>query len=98
MVTKQWMQFYAGMKAAEIAEMVALLSRMKGRDQRDAAEEALLQDHINALPDPPGLMDVAELYVSPGLGDYAGQLKQARERLRNGCCASCGLQKEEIAA
>ena len=75
LVTKDWMKFFANMKSAQIKEMVSLLSGMKGRDRRDEGEEALLQDHINALPDPPGF-DMAQL------------LEQGRKSA--GRCCDCG--------
>lgn len=79
MVTKEWMRFFASLKSAEIQEMGALLSGMKGVDKRDAGEEALMQDHINALPDPPD--------------DGAAEILKEARRSAGRCCSCGGLIK-----
>lgn len=76
MVTKEWMKVVAAMTAAECHEMGKLLLSMKGKDVRDAGEEALLQDRINSLPSPPD-------------NGLASALHHAR--LAAGRCCKCGL-------
>lgn len=75
MLTRDWVRIVAAMTAAECREMGQLLLTMKGKDVRDAAEEALLQEHINALPSAPD-------------NGLASALRDAR--LAAGRCCECG--------
>ncbi len=102
MVTKDWMRFFASLKSAEIQEMVALLSGMKGVDKRDAGEEALMQDQINALPDPPEFdgwkllqdgHDSVLTYVEK-MG-HCWSCNRPAEIPRVPRCRTCGQRKEE---
>lgn len=83
MNVKAFCQMFAQFSSAQLSEISEITTGMKGRDKRDAAEEAKLQDFIASLPGPPD-------------DGSATLLKQGRAAA--GRCCACGKAKEEIPA
>lgn len=77
---KSWLQMLAHASHAQMQEMAELMAGMRGKDRRDPAEEAQLQDFIASYPDPHD-------------GGNAEILKQAR--LAAGRCCECGNPPKE---
>lgn len=75
MNVKSYLKMLAKLSQAELREMSELMAGMKGKDTRDAGDEARLQDFINSYPDEPD-------------NGMAETLKQAR--LAAGRCCECG--------